>query len=184
MPNRSDLLRPLTGRFWRAGFIAHEADLLTPARAPEGRWHHGGQQALYLSGSPEGCQVALKVYLRQDDGPRGIYPLDVSARRIADLRCPEARTSLGTSLDKIHAFWADLLDAGQHSPTWTLADRLRDMGADGLLTPSRSRPDLTHLTLFSWNEMHKAQVQRAGTPLPWPDPEGAPPSKTGHHKSG
>jgi RES domain-containing protein len=162
-------MRPLVGRFWRAGFIAHEADLLTPARAPEGRWHHGGQRALYLSGSPEGCQVALKVYLREDDGPRAIYPLEVRATRVVDLRRADVRADLGTSLDQMHAFWADLQAQGEPSPTWTLGDRLRDMGADGLLTPSRSRPDLTHLTLFSWTHPGHAQVRREGAPLPWPN---------------
>lgn len=161
-------MRPLAGRFWRAGFIAHEADLLTPARAPEGRWHHGGQRALYLSGSPEGCQVALKVYLRESDGARAIYPLEVRADRVIDLRCAETRASLGTSLDEMHAFWADLLTQGRHSPTWSLGDRLRDMGAEGILTPSRSRPDLTHLTLFSWNAPQGPSVRREGAPLPWP----------------
>lgn len=49
-----------------------------------GRWHKNGQSALYLSGSPEGCRVALKVYLNPNDPPRGIFPLDVTNAKITD----------------------------------------------------------------------------------------------------
>lgn len=154
------------GRYWRAGFIGNEASLLAPAGAPRGRWHHKGQQALYLSGSPEGCQVALRVYVDPQDPPRGIFPFLVHNAAIVDLRRPDTREILETSLEEIHAFWADLHAKGQPSPTWALSDRLRDESLDGLLTPSRSRPDLTHLTLFSWND-GRVRVTQAGSHLPF-----------------
>ena len=158
---------PVNGRFWRAGFTGREDQLLAPASAPNGRWHHGGQRALYLSGTAEGCQVALRVYVRPDDPERTIHPFHVQATRIADLRNPVTRDLLQVTLTDIHAFWADLLAEGSLSPTWTLADRLRDSGLDGLLTPSRSRPDLTHLTLFRWNCPEGPTVEGAGAPQPF-----------------
>ena len=130
-----------------------------------GRWHKNGQSALYLSGSPEGCRVALKVYLNPNDPPRGIFPLDVTNAKIADLRSSGSRRAFSASLQDIHAFWADLAKAGQSSPTWDIGDQARNLGLDGLLTPSRSRPDLTHLTLFKWNEPQSAGIVQAGKPL-------------------
>ena len=158
-------IAPLQGLFWRSVFIGQEAGLLAPARAPQGRWHHSNQRALYLSATPEGCRVALKAYLTPDDPPRGIYPIDVVCERVIDLRRQEVRDHLGVTLGDIHSFWATLHAKGQRPPTWHLSDRLRGMGLDGLLTPSRSRPDLTHLTVFRWNEGgSSATAHRAGDP--------------------
>jgi RES domain-containing protein len=158
------------GRYWRAGFLDRAAQLLNPAGAPHGRWHHHGQKALYLSGSPEGCQVALRVYVEKTDPPRGIFPFQISGARIVDLRDATTRAALGVPLPDIHAFWADIAAQGKVSPTWDLSDHLRDLGLDGLLSPSRSRPDLTHLTLFNWNAGNGPQVIPDGKPEPF-DPD-------------
>ena len=155
------------GRFWRAGFLGRENDLLAPAGAPQGRWHHKGQKALYLSQTPEGCQVALRVYVNPRDPPRAIFPFVVTNAQVADLRQPETRKAWNTSLNDIHAFWAGLHAKDEASPTWRLGDQLRAKGLDGLLTPSRSRPDLTHLTLFRWNGSDGAQITQDGAPAPF-----------------
>ncbi len=162
-----DHIKTLEGRFWRSSFLGQEESLLSPPRAPQGRWHHSGQKALYLSGSPEGCRVALKVYLSPEDPPRGIYPIDVQVPRLLDLRDPDTRHAMGITLADMHVFWADLHVGGKPVPTWEISDRLRDAGASGLLTPSRSRPDLTHLTLLRWNDGSGALAKRAGEPLAW-----------------
>lgn len=159
--------KPVVGRFWRATFQGQEARLLSPARAPNGRWHHDGENALYLSATPEGCRVAVKAYQRPDDPPRVIFPLDVSAAHIVDLCAPSVRDALGMSLERIHVFWADLHAQGQFPPTWEISDQLRTAGAEGMLTPSRSRPELTHLTLFRWNENHAPAVRVAQNPIPF-----------------
>lgn len=157
----------VNGLFWRSTFLGQEDRLLAPAAAPFGRWHTEGQKALYLSGTPEGCRVALKAYLRTDDPERGIYPLQVTDAQVADLRVPETRAAFNTSLEHIHAFWADLRAKGLQSPTWLTSNTARAAGLDGILTPSRSRPDLTHLTLFRWNTEGAARVEQAGAPLPF-----------------
>ncbi|WP_424944178.1 RES family NAD+ phosphorylase [Aliiroseovarius crassostreae] len=157
----------LTGRFWRSVFFGQEEHLLTPARAPQGRWHHSDQPALYLSGTPEGCRVALKAYQTPDDPPRGIFPIDVHDARVIDLRAAATREALDMPLEDIHVFWATLHKAGNTVPTWQISDRLRGAGVDGILTPSRSRPELTHLTLFRWNRLGGAKVTQTGAPLPF-----------------
>lgn len=160
-------IKTVVGRFWRATFLGQEDKLLTPAQAPRGRWHHSKQNALYLSGTPDGCRIAVKAYLQPNDPPRGIFPVEVSDARVLDLRDPATRDACSTSLADMHAFWADLHAFGHPSPTWDVSDKARASGVDGLLTPSRSRPDLTHLTLFRWNESEAAQLSITGNPEPF-----------------
>jgi len=147
--------------------LGKEDQLLSPAQSPLGRWHTKGQRALYLSGSPEGCRIALKVYRQPNEPKRGIFPITVTNARVADLRLNETREAFEASLEDIHAFWADMAKAGQTSPTWELSDKARSAGLDGLLSPSRSRPALTHLTLFKWNDVKGAQIKRSGPPVPF-----------------
>jgi hypothetical protein len=114
------------------------ADPLRPASAPEGRFHHAGQIALYTSLTVEGTVVAMKRYLRPDDTPRQVVPLTIQATRLADLR----------GLPDASVIWQDIRAGGAASPTWALSDQARDRGAQGMLYSSRSRPELTHLVLF------------------------------------
>lgn len=167
LPSRTDTLIPFAGRVWRAGFLSQADKILGAARAPQGRGHHSGQSALYLSGTPEGCRVALKAYQNPNDPARGIFPFAVSDARIVDLRLARTRAAFDASLDDIHTFWAKIQAAGMPPPTWALADAIRATGACGLLTPSRSRPDLTHLTLFRWNAAKGAQIRQDGDPIPF-----------------
>ena len=153
------IFTPLTGRFWRAVFEGDEDHLIKPARGRCGRWHYDGQPAIYCSDVPDGCRVSINSFATAEDPKWIIYPVDVQADRIVDLREPEARKVFNTDLPSIHAFWNDYLARGETSPTWILSDRLRDAGAQGILAPSRSRPELTHLTLFDWNTENGALAE-------------------------
>jgi hypothetical protein len=114
------------------------ADPLRPAGAPEGRFHHSGQTALYTSLTVEGTVVAMQRYLRPDHPPRLVVPLTIRAARLADLR----------GKTEASVVWQDLRAKGASSPTWAFSDAARRDGAQGMLYSSRSRPDLTHLVLF------------------------------------
>ena len=158
-------LHSISGLFWRSSFVGREHHLLDPAGAPMGRWHHNGQTALYLSETPDGCRVATRIYHSPEDPPRFIYPFRVENALVVDLRAAQVRSAFDVSLKDIHVFWRDLHADGQSSPTWALGDQIRSIGATGLLTPSRSRPDLTHLTLFEWNSDHGPSIERSGNPV-------------------
>lgn len=161
----SQHIHPLAGQFWRSAFVGDEDSLLEPARAPMGRWHHNGQPALYLSETPDGCRVATKAYHRNGDPIRNIYPLRVDNAHVIDLRQPVVRVELSITLADLHVFWADLNSLGETPITWLIGDQIRNTGASGILTPSRSRPDLTHLTLFRWNTNDAPTVVRLGAPI-------------------
>jgi hypothetical protein len=137
-----------------AGIVWHMipvgGDPLRPAAAPEGRFHHSGQAALYCSLTIEGTVVAMQRYLRGDDPPRCVVPLAIKAARLADQRGNPAASVV----------WQDLCAAGAASPTWAFSDQARAAGAQGLLDTSRSRPELTHLVLFDLSV-----VQSLGSPV-------------------
>lgn len=153
----------LDGVFYRLKAMAEAAEILAPAHAPEGRFHRGGQRALYLSQTPEGCLVATKRYTDATTPARGIFPLRVSRSRVVDLRDRTATEALGIDTTHRAIEWQSLRAEGLHSPTWDLADKVRELRLDGMLYASRSDPSKTHLTLFRWNEEGTpSQVQLAG----------------------
>lgn len=139
------------GIIWRAAFEGQSP--LLPAIAPEGRFHHSGQTALYASLTPEGCRVAIRRYLTPKDAPRLIHPLRVEVERVADM---SGRPELGI-------VWQDLRGIGP-SPTWKVYDRLRADGWQAMLYSLRSRPDLTHIVIFDPEAM---QIEPTGTVHPF-----------------
>ncbi len=156
----------LSGTYYRMKALSEAADILGPARAPEGRSHRDGQRALYLSATPAGCIVATARYTDNNTPKRGIFPLQVSHAQVVDLRDTVATNVL--EIDTTHRAleWQNLRAKGLPSPTWDIADRVRELGLDGMLYASRSDPTKTHLTLFRWNEMGStAKVVQAGPPL-------------------
>jgi hypothetical protein len=141
-------MQPFAGIVWH--MIPAGGDPQRPASAPEGRFHHSGQLALYTSLTVEGTVVAMQRYLRADDPPRLVVPLTIAAARLADQRGNPAASVV----------WQDIRAAGAPAPTWAFSDQARAAGAQGLLYSSRSRPDLVHLVLFDLSV-----VQSSGSPV-------------------
>ncbi len=129
---------PFAGQVWRTIFAGAD-DATRPVASTEGRFHHDGQTAIYTSLTAEGCRVAIKRYVGSNEPPRIIVPLDVRLTKVVDLR---GRAELST-------VWQDIRATGAPAPTWAYSDAARASGAQGLLYSSRSRPDLTHLVVFS-----------------------------------
>lgn len=107
------------------------------ASAPEGRFHHSGQVAVYASLSAEGAKVAMQRYL-SDGVRRSLMPMWLDAKVVADIR--------GDSIASI--VWQDLRENGEVSPTWKFSDAARRAGAQAMLYSSRSRPDISHVVVF------------------------------------
>jgi len=157
-------LAPFAGIVWRIldARLAH--DPCAAARAPEGRFHHSGQRALYASLTAAGAGVAIARYVRENPGPRVIAPLHVDLARVRDLRAEPAP-------ERASVVWQELRASGAPSPTWALSDAARDLGTQAMLYPSRSRPDLTHIVVFDW--IAGLTVRPAGPARPWhPGPDG------------
>lgn len=152
------ILAPFRGRVWRI-LDARRADRpYAPAAAPEGRFHHGGQQALYASLSADGAGIAIARYVSPADPPRVIVPLDVCLARVRDLRLEAAPA-------RASVVWQDIRESGAPSPTWAWSDATRAAGAQAMIYLSRSRPDLAHIVLFDWTG--EGTLRQAGPALPW-----------------
>lgn len=90
-----------------------------------------------------------------------IVEVEVEAAGIVDLRDPDALKAAGIDLADAIAPWQELAAAGGTPTSWAVRDRLLEIGANGLIDPSRKRPGLWHLVLFRWNEADAPTVRLA-----------------------
>lgn len=146
-----------SGPVWRILFQSKANAPLAPARAPEGRFHHSGQVALYASLSPEGAGIAIRRYVSGGDPQRVLQRAKVTMAQTVDLR----------GQPEVSIVWQDIFDRQGNSPTWKFSDQARDTGADGVIYSSRSRPDLSHLVLFTTSPAH---IRTDGPPSNWVPP--------------
>lgn len=151
---------PLTsveGTFYRAVDPQHREYALAGSRSA-GRYSRADQPTLYLSSSPEGVEAAMIKHRDERSPALEIVEVSVWAHRIFDLRDARSREQTEISLDDAAAQWKNLVPAGEEPPSWTVRRRLEELGAHGLIDPSRKAPGLWHLVLFRWNERGAAQV--------------------------
>lgn len=143
------------GPVWRL-MARTQADRPTaPVGAPEGRFHHAGQIAIYASLTTEGTLVAIRRYLT-DGVDRVLVPLRLDAGQVADVRGDPAASVV----------WQDERARGAAASTWVLSDVARRANAQGLLYSSRTRPDLSHVVVFD-----TACLSLAGPIMPMPEIE-------------
>lgn len=122
-----------------------------------GRYNEPGVETLYLSLD---LMTAVAEYL-QDLGPRpGTFcAYDVDVRGVVDLTDPAVRRACRASMTTLHGPWKKiLLIDGKRPPTWTLARRLRNGGAAGLLVPSTQHAEGVNLVLWRWNDTARRRV--------------------------
>ncbi|HET8868092.1 MAG TPA: RES domain-containing protein [Agrococcus sp.] len=148
----------VTGSCWRAVDPVHLESALAGSRAA-GRYSRAGTPALYLSSSPEGVAAAMIAHADARSARLVVVELDVDASGIVDLRDPVALEAAGVDPADAAAPWQEAVAAGAEPPSWRVRDRLVELGARGLIDPSRKRPGLWHLTLFDWNEPGAPRVE-------------------------
>lgn len=131
-----------TGTIWRIMAKENTHSPLAPARAPEGRFHHSGQIAIYTSLTAEGAGTAIQRYLADDTRPKVIVPLRVEVGNLLDMRGSAEDIQATTMV------WQDIRAKGLRAPTWDVSDMARKSGAQGILYRSRTHPEFSHLVLF------------------------------------
>lgn len=146
------------GLCWRAVTAGHEASGIA-GNVDAGRYNRPGERTLYMSGSPEGVVAAMARY---GDADRTLVRLAVVADRLIDLRDPSACAAIGIDPIDGQADWIAALSKGEEPPSWRVSDRVRAMGAMGLIDRSRHAPSTWHLVLFRWNEPGGALVRVEG----------------------
>lgn len=140
----------VVGTVYRAIDPRYAGALLTGSRVP-GRYSRAHEPTLYLSSSPQGVEAAMIAHAHARPGTLTIARLAVDAERIVDLRDAESLRASGVTLADAMAPWQALVDAGETPRSWLVRDRLQELGATGLIDPSRKKPGLWHLALFGWN---------------------------------
>ena len=159
MNSADPLFAPVVrGTFHRAIDPRNHQFAIAGSRAA-GRYSRADEPTLYLSSSVEGVDAALIAHRDTRASALEIIELDVEAAGIVDLRDPEARSRIGIDLADAMAPWQQDADAGGTPASWSVRDRLVEVGAAGLIDPSRRRPDLWHLVLFRWNEPNAPTVR-------------------------
>ena len=144
-------LQPVSGRFYRIIFASDRDAPLRGAHSPEGRFHHDGESALYMSPSLQAAAFAVASYLRPNDPPRLIQPLIVQNARVLDLRRAEVIRHLYLQGDEASIPWQPQRAIGLPATTWQASDAARTAGADGMIYTARTEPTRWHLVLFRWN---------------------------------
>lgn len=131
-----------------------------------GRYSRAEEPTLYLSSSVEGVEAAMIAHKDARAEALEVIELDVDAPDIIDLRDPHALEAIGIKLADAIAPWQDIAAAGGTPSSWRVRDRLIEVGAHGLIDPSRKSPGLWHLVLFHWNETDTPTVRLRGTTNP------------------
>ena len=117
-----------------------------------GRYSRPTEPTLYLSSSVDGVEAAMIAHSDSHSAALQILQIDVEASRIVDLRDVSALAAIGIEPADAAAPWQEEANSGGTPRSWTVRDRLMEVGANGLIDPSRKRPLLWHLVLFRWNE--------------------------------
>jgi hypothetical protein len=157
----------LSGRFWRTVFAADQDHAVAGAKTPEGRYHHDGQSALYISPTPEYSRIAVDAYLQDGDPPRIIVPLFLGEARLIDVRLTAVQVALELDGTEAGKLWQPERLAGQPATSWIASDAARSTGADGMIYSARSEPSRWHVVLFRWNGVGGPEVRPDGPPIPF-----------------
>ncbi|MGJ8617945.1 MAG: RES family NAD+ phosphorylase [Sulfitobacter sp.] len=159
-----------SGRFWRIVLADRASTVLHGVQSPEGRLHHSGQSALYVSPSPEWAAIAIDAYVSKDDPPRVLIELDVSGAHVTDLRDSSVCAELGITVETASVPWQPERKAGRPATSWQASDAVRATGSDGLIYPARSDPSRWHMVLHRWNGPVGPTIRQVGASIPWLNP--------------
>ena len=166
-------LSKVSGPFFRAVLADRVGKVLAPPAATSaGRYHRAGQAALYLRPVCDWAKIAVSGYMREDQHPRVVVPVQVGEALVVDQRDEAACKRLGIDPALSALSWRTALAAGTEPPSWRNADAARAACADGLGECSRMIPGGWHLTLFRWNERGGPSVKVCGEPVAFTLSEG------------
>lgn len=142
--------RHVRGTFFRAVDPAFRDVALAGSRSAA-RYSRPEEPTLYLSASVEGVEAAMVAHREARSAALEILAIEVDAQGIVDLRDDDAVCTAGIELADAVAPWQAIAADGGTPPSWGVRDRLIELGAHGLVDPSRQQPGLWHLVLFRWN---------------------------------
>ena len=143
------------GTLYRAVDPEYREFALSGSRAA-GRYSPPETPTMYLSSSREGVAAAMIAHTGDRARALEVLAFEVVASNVVDLRDQDRLAAFGITAEDAAAPWQEDVAAGRTPSSWLVRNALLELGAHGLIDPSRKRPGLWHLTLFAWN--------RDGTP--------------------
>ncbi len=157
----------VSGRYYRSMLATRAGTVLDPpGPASAGRYHRPGEPALYITRDPDWATIAVGRYIAEDGLARVIVPVDVSEAQLFGQRDAAACALLGIDPDESDCPWQPMLAVGKEPPSWIASDRIRSIGADGIVDRSRGITDGWHVALFRWNVPGAPSVSVAGGSMP------------------
>ena len=160
-------LKHLSGIFYRIVPLSRADDPLAPAVSLEGRFHHAGQAALYLSSRQDWAEHAIARYVQPDDPPRVFCEIEIARALVLDLRDGAQCAAWGADPALASVPWLEQRALGARATTWGLSDLARQGGAQGMIYTARSCPSRWHLVLFDRLEAG-ATLRATGQRFPYP----------------
>ena len=149
-------------------FRAHHPRWAYDPTSGEGAARHGGRfnpvgiPALYTALTPTTAWMEAQQGLPFKAQPMTLVAYRVQCAAMLDLSDANTLKQLGVVSADLAAPWEDLASRGLEPPTWTLARRLIDQGAKGILAPSfapGTGPTDRNLILWCWNTDDRCRVQ-------------------------
>ncbi len=136
-----------------------------------GRWNAKGRPALYVSerGFTTPHDIAWAEF-QQGLGTRigTVVPYEMRIDKLVDLTDSETRHVLGLRQSDFYCAWQAIMLRGETPPTWTIANRLIEGGADAVLVPSMVYPQGRNIVVWNLDN-------RAGCEVRVVDPDNALP---------
>lgn len=163
-------MKTVSGLLYRIVYEKFADQVLNGVISPEGRFHHSGQPALYLSPSVDSAGYAVFNYVSDNDPPRVSIPLQLNNARLLDVRDPETCKDLQICSKAADTLWRPQREAGEPATTWQASDAVRSAGADGMIYAARTNAARWHIVLFRWNQITGAALAPTGTATPWLPP--------------
>lgn len=137
--------------FFRAVNPAFRELALAGSRSA-GRYSRAHEPTLYLSSSIAGVNAAMIAHRGARAERLDVVRVEVEAQGIIDLRDTEVLRAIGIDVADAVAPWQDDVAAGRSPRSWAVRNRALEVGAAGLIDPSRRDPGQWHLVLFRWND--------------------------------
>ena len=138
------------GTFFRAVDARYRAEALAGSNRA-GRYSSPDQPTLYLSATPDGVEAAMLAHRASRVQDLELIAIEVDAARIFDLRDEAAILTAHLQIKHATAPWQAIVASGERPPSWSVRQRIEELGGLGLIDPSRRVPGLWHLVLFAWN---------------------------------
>ena len=155
----------LSGDFFRILYQQDPSRLLAGAISREGRFHHDGQSALYLSPNPAAAARTVAAYVKANDPPRILARIALTGAGVINLRDRDTLTVLGLNGTEAATLWRPQRRAGLAATSWRASDAARATGACGMIYTSRDLMSRWHLVLFNWNRATGAPLGETGLPI-------------------